>query len=74
MFKDCHLSDGQQVDDIDVDITTNVTAAETVALHNALHALDAWAVVRQAGTTQCATPAAGELTAVGSTRFVAGPA
>ena len=55
MFKDCHLSDGQQVDDIDVDITTNVTVAETAALEDALHALNAWAVVRQAGTSQCAT-------------------
>jgi hypothetical protein len=62
MFRDCHLSDGQQVDDIDVDITTNVTAAETAALRHALHVLNAWAVVRQDGTSQCATLAAGERT------------
>jgi hypothetical protein len=58
VFRDCHLSDGQEVDDIDIQVTITITATETAELDRELGTLNAWAVIEQGGTSQCITTAA----------------
>ncbi len=58
LLYDCHLSDGQDVDDVDISIASTISAPEIRLVTRSLHQVHAWAVLDQGGPSECLTPQA----------------
>ena len=56
LLRDCHVTYGQVVDDIDITVAGTITPGEMAVLEKALRKLNAWAVVSTGGPSVCTVP------------------
>jgi hypothetical protein len=59
LFYDCHLSDGQDVDDLDISIASTISTPKIRQVTKSLQKAHAWAIIDQGGSSECLTPQAG---------------